>query len=252
METSLQKPKHNLDSKKRPLSLTTDDTAGTMSGESKPPPTKKVRMEDSTTQPPQSNTSSDDSSNQRNSSDDGMEISKEEKKKRKRADRRPKTGAFIHFEGFPDEQLQEILSQVDDAETQKEYPGAKARIIPNELLRIHPSPEDTKRERKAYRKQYNNLPENITKRKEKSKRPEEQAKRKMNNEDQATKERKKACAFARRKTLQEFKERYGNEYESTIGKYIAPLPKRDRKPRAKCSLKTCTPEKPTMLYAPMD
>ncbi len=199
-----------------------DDATGTMSGESTPPPSKKSKPTES----------SDDSSNQKSSSGgDSMDISSGGK--RQRADRRPKSGIFVEFNGFPEEEIDNIVSQVFGKENQQDLPGSSARKVPNDLIRVYPSPEEVKRERKAYRKKYNSLPENVTKRKEKSKRPEEIEKRKKNNEDELTKQRKKECAYGRRKVLQEFKEKYPKEYEAMFSKNVAPLPKRERKPREK-------------------
>jgi hypothetical protein len=165
------------------------------------------------------------------------------KKSRKRIDRRPKSGIFIHIDNVDESIGKEICDQVDEDDFQNDNPGAVARIVPLELIRVLPSPEQIKKERKEYRRAYNKNPEIILKRKEKSKTPEEIEKRRKNNEDAETKERKKVCALARRKILADFKENNADLYEEKRKKYLPALP---QKPRVKKEKKLKLVEEPTV------
>lgn len=171
-------------------------------------------------------------------SEETMDVSCDEstasKRSRKRIDRRPSSGIFIWIENCYDEEIgKEICDQVDDDSFQRDNPGAKAKIIPLELVRIYPSAEESKKERKIYRQKYNQKPETILKRKEKAKSPEEIEKRKKNNEDEETKERKKICALARRKILADIKENHSDLYEEKRKKHLPPLPPKPKAPRVK-------------------
>ncbi len=204
-----------------------DDEDATVSGETSPSSSKKQKIE----QP-----SSDDSSSttQRNSSDEmSVEETKAERRRRKRIDRRPKSGTFLLCDNMPMTLIQEMITQVHEDDLQKDYPNAKMEVLDNNLLRIYPSKDQIKKERKEYRKQYNNLPENISKRKEKAKRPEEIEKRKKNNEDESTKERKKKCAYARRRVLNTFKEENPETYERLFSQFAPAVPRKERKTKWK-------------------
>lgn len=155
------------------------------------------------------------------------------KRSRQRIDRRPQSGIFIWIENCDESVGKEIVEQVEEEDFQNDNPGAKARVVPLELVRIYPSQEEIKKERKIYRQKYNQKPEIILKRKEKAKSPEEIEKRKKNNEDEETKERKKVCALARRKILADIKENYTDLYEEKKKKYLPPLPLKPKNTKTK-------------------
>jgi hypothetical protein len=220
MSTAQQTPLST--TQKRKLDQIADEDA-TVSGESSPPTLKKQKVEP---------ISSDDSSSnaQRNSSDEmSVEETKAERRRRKRIDRRPASGTFVLFENLPMSAVSEIIEQIQDPDTQKEFPDAKMVVLDKDLLRLYPSKEQIKKERKDYRKHYNNTPENIAKLKEKAKRPEEIEKRKKNNEDESTKERKKKCAYARRKVLNSFKEQDPVTYERLFSQFAPAIPRKERR-----------------------
>lgn len=146
------------------------------------------------------------------------------KKKRRRIDRKPKDGSFLHFIGLKEEDRIDLIKQIEE----QDY-DVKVRHVPNELIRVYPSEAEAKRERKEYRKRYNQLPETVEKRREKSKNPKEIEKRQRNNENEEVKKRKQECAAGRRKTLKDIKEKFPDIYEATHAKNVTPLPPKPRK-----------------------
>lgn len=146
------------------------------------------------------------------------------KKKRRRIDRTPKDGQFLHFIGLKDEDRDDLIRQIEE----QDY-GVKVRPIQNSLIRVYPSEAEAKRERKEYRKRYNQLPETVEKRREKAKNPKEIEKRQKNNENEEVKKRKQECAAGRRKTLKDIKETHPDIYESIHAKNVKPLPPKPKR-----------------------
>lgn len=146
------------------------------------------------------------------------------KKKRRRIDRTPKEGTFLRFTNLNEEDRNDLMKQIEE----QDY-GVTVQYIPNLLIRLYPSEAEAKKERKEYRKRYNQLPEIVEKRREKSKNPKEIEKRQKNNENEEVKKRKQECATGRRKTLKELKELIPDLYEATYSKNVPPLPPKSRK-----------------------
>lgn len=172
------------------------------------------------------------------SESEGMDTtsSNEKQRKRKRIDRRPSSGTIVQFQKLPMDIIAEMLTEIDGKENQEENPGSSAKIIDNKYIRIYPTDEETKRERKQYRREYNRNPVNIQKRRAKAQTPEEIEKRKKSNEDEETKERKKVCATGRRKVLAYIKDTYPDLYEETKKKFVPELPPKPKKQREKTKL----------------
>lgn len=135
----------------------------------------------------------------------------------------------MKFENLPRSVLEEILYDIHDEEVQKLSPGATGCFIENERLRIYPSDAETKAERRKYRKTYSQNPENVERRRLRAQTPEEIEKRKKINENEEAQLRKKECAAARRKMLQDLKDNKPQDYENLRAKYVKPLPPKPRK-----------------------
>lgn len=166
---------------------------------------------------------------------DGASEPEIRKKKRRRIDRTPKEGTFLRFFNLEEEDRVDLMKQIEE----QEY-GVTVQHVPNLLIRLYPSEAEAKKERKEYRKRYNQLPETVEKRREKAKNPDEVEKRKKNNENEEVKKRKQECATGRRKTLKELKELIPDLYEATYSKNVPPLPQKPRRS------KKASPEQSTL------
>jgi len=157
---------------------------------------------------------------------------KKEKKHRRRSDLRPPKDSFIlAMKGVDQKIIQEIIDQLHEA--QDEFPGANATLLPHDNIRLLPTEQEKREERKKYRREYNKKPENIEKRRLKAQSPAEVEKRKLNNADPLIQERKKLCAIGRRKTLKEIKEKHPDIYCAIHAKHVPELPSSEKKKKRK-------------------
>lgn len=155
-------------------------------------------------------------------------------RKKRRINRQPNADVvMVSFKGLPRDAIDEMLEDINDDIQKSDFKDARIVIIPNERIRVFPSEEENRKERKEYRRIYNRDPTNVEKRRAKSQTPEEIEKRKKNNENEETKERKKLCAAARRKILAEFREENPEKYDKMKQKHIPSLPPKPKKPREK-------------------